>query len=128
MTAIMFFFPLNCHGDFFCLQSHKYIYHCCNAISIKMFLLFAKFVSIGGFFVGTSFESARLKTQLEQSSPSKTKNNLPVKGSTYKEHMQKQVRQGKDRMKLQQESLGHKWKALACGGKEKLMKLMLNLS
>jgi hypothetical protein len=78
-----------------------------------MFLLFAKFVSIGGVSAGTSSESARLKTQPEQSSASKTKNSLPVKGSTYKEQMQQQVRRGKDRMKLQQESLGHKRKALA---------------
>jgi hypothetical protein len=78
-----------------------------------MFLLFARFVSIGGVSVGTSSESARLKTQPEQSSASKTKNSLPVKGPTYKEQMQQQVRQGKDRMKLQQGSLGHKRKALA---------------
>jgi hypothetical protein len=78
-----------------------------------MFLLFAKFVSIGGVSVGTSSESTRLKTQPEQSFASKTKNSLPVKGPTYKEQMQQQVRQGKDRMKLRQESLGHKRKALA---------------
>jgi len=54
-----------------------------------------------------------LKTQPEQSSASRTKNSLPVKGPTHKEQMQQQVRQGKDRMKLQQESLGHKRKALA---------------
>jgi hypothetical protein len=57
-----------------------------------MFLLFAKFVCIGGVFAGTSSESARLKTQPEQSSASKTKNNMPIKGSTYKEQMQQQVR------------------------------------
>ncbi|CAK9266769.1 unnamed protein product [Sphagnum jensenii] len=62
---------------------------------------------------GTSSESTRLKTQPEQSSASRTKNSLPVKGPTHKEQMQQQVRQGKDRMKLQQESLGHKRKALA---------------
>ncbi|CAM6003430.1 unnamed protein product [Sphagnum balticum] len=61
----------------------------------------------------TSSESTRLKTQPEQSSASRTKNSLPVKGPTHKEQMQQQVRQGKDRMKLQQESLGHKRKALA---------------
>ncbi|CAK9212300.1 unnamed protein product [Sphagnum troendelagicum] len=60
----------------------------------------------------TSSESTRLKTQPEQSSASRTKNSLPVKGPTHKEQMQQQVRQGKDRMKLQQESLGHKRKAL----------------
>jgi hypothetical protein len=53
-----------------------------------MFLLFAKFVSIGGVSAGTSSKSARLKTQPEQSSASKTKNSLPVKGLTYKEQMQ----------------------------------------
>jgi hypothetical protein len=78
-----------------------------------MFLLFAKFVSIGGVSIGTYSESAQLKTQPEQSSASKTKNSLPVKGLTYKEQMQQQVRQGKNRMKIQQESLGHKQKALA---------------
>jgi hypothetical protein len=93
-----------------------------------MFFLFAKFVSIGGVSIGTSSEFARLKTQPEQSSASKTKNSLPIKGPTYKEQMQQQVRQGKDRMKLQQESLGHNGKPWPCGGKEKLMKLMLNLS
>jgi hypothetical protein len=66
-----------------------------------VFLLFAKFVSIGGVSGGTSSESTRLKTQPEQSYASKMKNNLPVKGPTYKEKMQQQVRQGKDHMKLQ---------------------------
>jgi hypothetical protein len=56
-----------------------------------MFLLFAKFVSIGGVSAETSSESARLKTQPEQSFASKTKNSLPVKGPTYKEQMQQQV-------------------------------------
>ncbi len=107
MTAIMFLFPSNCHGDFSVCNLIN-VYHCCNAISIRMFLLFAKFVSIGGVFAGTSSESARLKTQPEQSYASKTKNSLPIKGLTYKEQMQQQVQQGKDRMKLQQESLGHK--------------------
>jgi hypothetical protein len=57
MTAIMFLFPSNCHGDFFVCNLIN-IYHYYNAISIRMFLLLAKFVGIGGVSAGTSFESA----------------------------------------------------------------------